>query len=258
MWKAETKSLLVKNLKEDWVDTPMYWKGEIQTARKDRFGHQYSYTISRYSLKKCKKPCLIVIDAQNKYLKWGRLALCIDKIVHLVKGFRDLHLPVFFTRYDRSIIKNGNDAMNNFYGTYTEERQTEIDAFTKYQWDQDENMTSLDDIHESLAATPEAIFPTTALTAFSNLNLKHTLKQHQFDTIFLCGGWTNMCVTASAFDAFNRNYNVCIVEDACFASAACKEVYKEVLGVLESSIALVKPTSSVLTELEDVTGDSKT
>ena len=48
------------------------------------------------------------------------------------------------------------------------------------------------------------------------------LEGHQVKTVYLCGLDSDACVLATAFDLFDRDYRVLVIEDACDSSGGSK------------------------------------
>jgi len=87
----------------------------------------------------------------------------------------------------------------------------------------------------------EAIFSKTHFSAFARTGLADQLHAKGVDTLVLAGLTTECCVQSSAWDAFERDFHIFIVEDAC---AAYQEAFHQpILKALQASAAIVVPVA---------------
>ena len=69
------------------------------------------------------------------------------------------------------------------------------------------------------------------------------LRERAIDTVIICGLWTDECITATAFAAFSRGYDVVVVRDAV---ASGTPHHESALTVINASCGKVLPTSEVV------------
>jgi len=133
------------------------------------------------------KPCLLVIDIQNQYLKYipeREKLLGMEMINALINFFREQGYPVI-----------------RVYNTHPE-------------WGPKPD-SELFEFPESVAieaSDPKIIknYP----SAFKKTELNEMLKQKERNTLFLCGLSAVGCVLATYFDAQNYEYDVFMIRDA--------------------------------------------
>eukprot|EP00927_Polykrikos_kofoidii_P040288 TRINITY_DN34474_c0_g2_i1.p1 TRINITY_DN34474_c0_g2~~TRINITY_DN34474_c0_g2_i1.p1 ORF type:complete len:251 (+),score=36.00 TRINITY_DN34474_c0_g2_i1:26-778(+) len=74
------------------------------------------------------------------------------------------------------------------------------------------------ELYPSLRARPgEIVFDKYTFGAFASTPLEEALRERGVTRILICGVLTNVCVTATASQAVDRFFRVCVVEDACAA-----------------------------------------
>ena len=87
----------------------------------------------------------------------------------------------------------------------------------------------------------EAIFSKTHFSAFARTGLADQLHAKGVDTLVLAGLTTECCVQSSAWDAFERDFHIFIVEDACVAYQ--EAFHQPILEALQASAAIVAPVA---------------
>jgi ureidoacrylate peracid hydrolase len=86
-------------------------------------------------------------------------------------------------------------------------------------------------------------------SAFHGTHLDHTLRSRGADTIFLCGGSTEIGIASTAYAARDFGYNVVIVSDAC--TSPKHDVHALLMGEVFPRLARVRTTAQALGMLED-------
>lgn len=76
----------------------------------------------------------------------------------------------------------------------------------------------------------------TRYSAFTGTTLERDLRRAGIDSLLICGLTTECCVAATAMDAFERDFHVFIVEDACAAYEA--DLHAAALKALSLSCAI--------------------
>jgi ureidoacrylate peracid hydrolase len=80
-------------------------------------------------------------------------------------------------------------------------------------------------------------------SVFAHSGLAETLKARGIDTLVLCGLTTECCVQSTAWDAFERDFQVVIASDA--VAAYQPELHLAALRALELSGAVLAPASAI-------------
>ena len=149
------------------------------------------------------RPCLLVIDVQEKYnTEQTKLPAVLPNIVSVINTCREKGWDVYWTRYTGS-VRNGS--LHTYYGSSCDE---------VFDINPPKKKLVSNVLPREYGLNADRVFSTNHLSSFSNDKLETMLLKH--DLIIVCGGWTDHCVTATAHDAFSRDISVCIVEDACF------------------------------------------
>jgi nicotinamidase-related amidase len=81
-------------------------------------------------------------------------------------------------------------------------------------------------------------------SAFSGTGLEAALRARRLDTLVVCGLTTEWCVAASARDAFERDFHVFVVGDACAETDPA--LHRAALAALDRQAAIIVETSAVL------------
>lgn len=189
-----------------------------------------------------RNPGLVVVDAQKAFASEdGSLAADgvdvsgpiekIPKLKHLIDQARDSGFPIVFTRSVRRA--DGRDAPGNnmsFVPTvYSERNPICIEGTADVEY------------VEGINPKP-AEYEVTKLRydGFSGTNLEARLRSEGVETVVVCGFMTNGCVEATARTAYERGFNVVLVED-CAASME-SEAHDAAVNNVETLLG-VAPTS---------------
>lgn len=84
----------------------------------------------------------------------------------------------------------------------------------------------------------------TLFSSFVGTTLDETLQARGIDTLVLCGLTTDCCVDCTARDAFHRDYNVFVVENACAAYDI--RTHLAAIHGLSKNVALMVGTEELL------------
>ncbi|MBS0986664.1 cysteine hydrolase family protein [Acetobacter thailandicus] len=82
-------------------------------------------------------------------------------------------------------------------------------------------------------------------SAFSGTDLETHLKSKKIETLILCGFTTDCCVDATARDAFHRNFDVFIAQDACAAFDV--KTHRNALAILSTHCATSVSVQDLIT-----------
>lgn len=128
---------------------------------------------------------LLIIDVQDGLIKSKHDTKIINNITKLIKKFRKEEHKIIFVRH---LSENEGDLFH-------------ID-----------NESSK--IHHSLDYKEEEVINKYTPSAFFNTNLDEELKENKIDELFIAGYNSEYCITFTTISAYDRGYNVHVVEDA--------------------------------------------
>ena len=86
-------------------------------------------------------------------------------------------------------------------------------------------------------------------SAFHGTDLDQALRRRSVDTIFLCGGSTEIGIASTAYAARDFGYNVVFVSDACTSPKAL--VHEQLMREVFPRLGRVRTTAQALLMLED-------
>ncbi|MET1248828.1 isochorismatase family protein [Sporolactobacillus sp. STCC-11] len=139
---------------------------------------------------------LLVIDVQQGFVDAGNFAAMVDRIEQLVHVFKKNNEPVFFIRHhdedSHSLIQEGTPGSK---------------------------------ICCQLAPYVTDTVAKRLPSAFYHTDLNSKLEKATIDEVVLCGFNAEYCILFNAVAAFEHEYKVCVVEDAC-ASVNTGENYE--------------------------------
>ncbi|HWR27175.1 MAG TPA: isochorismatase family cysteine hydrolase [Candidatus Thermoplasmatota archaeon] len=180
---------------------------------------------------KSQTSALLVIDMQQYFCNSSSHAYfkdsttIIPNIHQLITTYRQLSLPVLFTRY----------ALH----------RTESPGAMGRWWNDvlyDDNKMSF--IIDALHPLPqESVIRKTQYSAFFETDLDKILKNHQVTTIVITGVLTHLCCETTARDAFMRNYDIFFVSDA--TASDTKTLHSASLATLSDGFATISTTNEV-------------
>lgn len=191
-----------------------------------------------------KRVALLVIDLQVDFAApEGAMAqsgadmkavqAAVGKIAELVDAARTANVPCIFTR-----------------AVTSPERQTEIEAEGRARHGEPVPTICLAGTHGVTFVEPrpregELVITKQRYSIFPGTGLAETLKQRGIDSVIFCGLTTECCVQSSAWDAFERDFHVFIVQDAVAAYEPA--LHQAALRSLELSGAIVAPVAAFAT-----------
>lgn len=158
------------------------------------------------------KKALIVIDVQNCFIN-KQTSFLPKKIASYIK--RNKFDYLLFTKF---INKNNS----NF--------------FTILNWRKCTSSPETD-IHNELNKfiTKDNLFKKNTYSIFKAKGFSNFLKKNKITTLYLCGIDTNACVLASAFEGFDLNYKVKIIESLCFSHSG-KNFHNSAIKIIKKCI----------------------
>ncbi|MEM2943911.1 MAG: isochorismatase family cysteine hydrolase [Methanomassiliicoccales archaeon] len=178
---------------------------------------------------------LLVIDMQRFFLDPHSHAYMpdaveiIDNIRRLLRAYRDLFLPIIFTRHALLQFEDPGAA-----GRW----------WRDVLYEQDE----MSSIVEELKPLPhEIVVRKTRYSAFRMTNLDSILKDLGVTQVVITGVMTHLCCETTARDAFIRDYDVFFVIDATATSS--EDLHIASLKTLSDGFALPVKTDEVISWL---------
>jgi biuret amidohydrolase len=163
------------------------------------------------------KTALVIIDMQEDFLsKEGRLGkfyseetlLRLEKTIKNVEELlgkaRECGMTVAHSRSHRYGAQVRRDLLN---GIDVMTKNSPIDGVDK----------TYNFVKECMPIEGEIIVDKWTFGAFASTDLEMKLRERGVERILLCGILTNVCVFATAVQAVDRFFRVCLVEDCCGA-----------------------------------------
>ncbi len=129
----------------------------------------------------------------------SRLKTATANLQKLLAAFREHRMEVIYTRI-ASLTQNGRDRS-------LAHKTVNIHAPPGSR----ESMI----LEEIAPLGDEIVFSKTVSSVFAGTNIDYVLRNIGIKTLVATGVLTSGCVNAAILDAFDRNYNIVLVEDAC-------------------------------------------
>ncbi len=204
------------------------------------------------------RPAALVIDMHRGHLDESQATMLVADPAPLLKrtasfldGLRLRGVPIIFTVLESRYIPGlGRDALKNPY------RRATLAAGTgeKHGWDlahhnmegspQSEIMPELGPNEHDFVVRSKRRFG-----SFYGTDLEVLLRSLEIDTLFLLGVNTNTCVTCAAFEAYNRDLQVVLVED-CAASGYDLTLHTFAVENIRRCMGWVRRSTELLHELD--------
>ncbi len=187
--------------------------------------------IARYNIRKAKptldKTVLLVIDMQKYF---GSIAKPIlAKVISLIAVCRRQGIKVIYTRHGHR-RENDGSMLSKWWG--------DLIMYGSEEWE----------LIDGLNAASEEIIDKDRYNAFHGTDLNQRLQDAGIEDIIITGVMTNCCVETTARSAFDHDYRVFVVEDAC--ATANNELHLATLKNLAYGFAYVVDTKNMLVFLD--------
>jgi len=156
----------------------------------------------------------------------------IPNIQKLQKLFRDQKLEIIHTRI-QSLTKDGRDRSPGH------KRLNLLAA---------PGSKEADFLQEIAPIGDEIIINKTASGVFTSTNIEYILKNLGIDTLYVCGVYTNECVSTTVRDASDLGFYVNLIEDGC--TTVTEEFHEFTIRILKDRYARVLTTEEAITELK--------
>lgn len=180
------------------------WRGfvpdaELDTYRKGGFARRIGFGT---------RPALLNIDTTYMFVDpaysqcGGEMPAMIAALTRLTQAFRDLDLPIYYSRRD-------DRTHPSYRGLWNEKLGTAGD----YQYSRDKRA---DEWPDAYAPRPQdRVVLKNKPSCFFQTPLDSFLRYDGVDTLVICGISTSGCVRHGAVDAFSHNFRPILVEEAC-------------------------------------------
>ncbi len=183
--------------------------------------------IDRYNIRKANptldKTAILVIDMQKYFGSIARPIL--EKVISLIAVCRKRGIKVLYTRHGHR-RKNDGSMLSKWWG--------ELIMYGSEEWE----------LIDGLGAASKDIIDKNRYNAFHETNLDQRLQNAGIEDIIISGVMTNCCVETTARSAFDHDYGVFVVADAC--AATNDELHMATLKNLAYGFAYIVDTKRML------------
>lgn len=172
----------------------------------------------------------VPIEAQEYYFK--RLHhVVLPNVCRLQDAFRRLKLEVIHTRI-QSLTKDGRDRSvgHNRLGLHAAPGSKEAEF-----------------LPEVAPKGDEIIINKTASGVFNSTNIEYILRNLEVRALYVCGVYTNECVSTTVRDACDRGFNTTLITDAC--ATVTPELHNATISTVKDRYARVLYSDEVIKEV---------
>jgi len=172
----------------------------------------------------------VPIEAQEYYFK--RLDhVVLPNVRRLQDAFRDLKLEIIHTRI-QSLTRDGRDRSvgHQRLGLHAPPGSKEAEF-----------------LPEVAPKGDEIVINKTASGVFNATNLDYILRNMDIDSLYVCGVYTNECVSTTVRDACDRGFHTTLVNDAC--ATVTPELHNATIATLRDRYSRVMIADEVIKEI---------
>ena len=174
----------------------------------------------------------VPVEAQEYYFK--RLHhVVLPNVCRLQDAFRDLSLEVIHTRI-QSMTRDGRDRSVGHKRLGLHAAPGSKDA---------------EFLKEVAPKNDELIINKTASGVFNSTNAEYVLRNMNIDSLYVCGVYTNECVSTTVRDACDRGFYTTLINDAC--ATVTPELHNATVATIKDRYARVMTTAEVLKEVRE-------
>lgn len=174
----------------------------------------------------------VPVEAQEYYFK--RLHhVVLPNVRRLQDAFRDLSLEVIHTRI-QSMTRDGRDRSVGHKRLGLHAAPGSKDA---------------EFLKEVAPKNDELIINKTASGVFNCTNAEYILRNMNIDSLYVCGVYTNECVSTTVRDACDRGFYTTLINDAC--ATVTPELHNATVATIKDRYARVMTTAEVLKEVRE-------
>jgi len=175
----------------------------------------------------------VPVEAQEYYFK--RLHhVVLPNVRRLQDAFRDLSLEVIHTRI-QSLTLDGRDRSvgHQKLGLHAPPGSKEAEF-----------------LPEVAPKGDEIVINKTASGVFNATNIEYILRNLHIDSLYVCGVYTNECVSTTVRDACDRGFHTTLINDAC--ATVTPELHNATISTLRDRYSRVLSADEVLKEIRTV------
>lgn len=173
----------------------------------------------------------VPIEAQEYYFK--RLDhVVLPNVRRLQDAFRDLKLEVIHTRI-QSLTQDGRDRGPGH-------KRLNLHAAP--------GSKEAEFLPEVAPKGDELIINKTASGVFNATNIEFILRNMEIDSLYICGVYTNECVSTTVRDACDRGFHTTLINDAC--ATVTPELHNATISTLKDRYARVVNADDVVAEIK--------
>lgn len=172
----------------------------------------------------------VPIEAQEYYFK--RLDhVVLPNVRRLQDAFRDLKLEVIHTRI-QSLTRNGRDRSvgHQRLGLHAAPGSKEAEF-----------------LPEVAPKGDELVINKTASGVFNATNIEYILRNMHIDSLYVCGVYTNECVSTTVRDACDRGFHTTLINDAC--ATVTPELHNATISTVRDRYSRVMTADEVIKEV---------
>lgn len=174
----------------------------------------------------------VPIEAQEYYFK--RLHhVVLPNVNWLQSAFRDLKMEIIHTRI-QSMTQDGRErsAGHKRLGLHAPPGSKEAEF-----------------LPEVAPKGDELIINKTASGVFNATNIEYILRNMGIDSLYICGVYTNECVSTTVRDACDRGFYTTMINDAC--ATVTPELHNATISTLQNRYSRVMSTAEVIKEIRE-------
>jgi nicotinamidase-related amidase len=174
----------------------------------------------------------VPVEAQEYYFK--RLHhVVLPNVRRLQDAFRDLKLEVIHTRI-QSLTRDGRDRSvgHKRLGLHAPPGSKDAEF-----------------LPEVAPKGDELIINKTASGVFNATNAEYILRNMGIDSLYVCGVYTNECVSTTVRDACDRGFNTTLINDAC--ATVTPELHNATIATIKDRYARVMTADEVVREIRE-------
>ncbi|WP_455206667.1 cysteine hydrolase family protein [Kaarinaea lacus] len=174
----------------------------------------------------------VPVEAQEYYFK--RLDhVVLPNVRRLQDAFRDLKLEVIHTRI-QSLTRDGRDRSvgHKRLGLHAPPGSKDAEF-----------------LPEVAPKGDELIINKTASGVFNATNAEYILRNMGIDSLYVCGVYTNECVSTTVRDACDRGFHTTLINDAC--ATVTPELHNATISTIKDRYARVMTADEVLREVRE-------
>ena len=172
----------------------------------------------------------VPVQAQEYYFK--RLDhIVLPNVRRLQDAFRDLKLEVIHTRI-QSLTRDGRDRSvgHQRLGLHAPAGSKEAEF-----------------LPEVAPKGDELVINKTASGVFNATNIEYILRNMNIDSLYVCGVYTNECVSTTVRDACDRGFHTTLINDAC--ATVTPELHNATIATVRDRYSRVMSADEVIKEV---------